>query len=74
MLSAGGYSVETEDASMQEKVSIIVPVYNAEPYIEQTIKSVLNQEYTNFELILVENGSTDATVEKIKTFLSIIRQ
>lgn len=53
---------------MQEKVSIIVPVYNAEPYIEQTIKSVLNQEYTNFELILVENGSTDATVEKIKTF------
>lgn len=53
---------------MQEKVSIIVPVYNAEPYIEQTIKSVLKQEYTNFELILVENGSTDATVEKIKTF------
>lgn len=53
---------------MQEKVSIIVPVYNAEPYIEQTIKSVLNQEYTNFELLLVENGSTDATIEKIKTF------
>ncbi len=53
---------------MQEKVSIIVPVYNAEPYIEQTIKSVLAQEYTNYELLLVENGSTDATVEKIKMF------
>lgn len=53
---------------MQEKVSIIVPVYNAEPYIEQTIQSVLNQEYTNFELLLVENGSTDATVEKIRAF------
>ena len=53
---------------MQEKVSIIVPVYNAENYIEQTIDSVLAQDYTNWELLLVENGSTDQSVEKIKQY------
>lgn len=53
---------------MQEKVSIIVPVYNAENYIEQTIQSVLAQDYENWELLLAENGSTDRSVEKIKQF------
>lgn len=53
---------------MQEKVSIIVPVYNAENYIEQTINSILAQDYENWELLLVENGSTDKSVEKIKQF------
>lgn len=53
---------------MQEKVSIIVPVYNAENYIEQTIQSVLAQNYENWELLLAENGSTDRSVEKIKQF------
>lgn len=53
---------------MQEKVSIIIPVYNAENYIEQTIRSVLAQDYTNWELLLVENGSTDHSVEKIQQF------
>lgn len=53
---------------MQEKVSIIVPVYNAANYIEQTIQSVLTQDYENWELILVENGSTDDSVTKIQAF------
>ncbi|MBQ8247835.1 MAG: glycosyltransferase family 2 protein [Lachnospiraceae bacterium] len=53
---------------MQEKVSIIVPVYNAEKYIEQTIRSVLAQDYDNWELLLVENGSTDGSAEKIRQF------
>lgn len=53
---------------MQEKVSIIVPVYNAANYIEQTIQSVLEQDYENWELILVENGSTDDSVAKIQAF------
>ncbi len=53
---------------MQEKVSIIVPVYNAANYIEQTIQSVLAQDYENWELILVENGSTDESVAKIQAF------
>ena len=51
---------------MNEKVSIVVPVYNAEKFIGQTVKSVLAQTYLDWELILAENGSTDATVEKLK--------
>lgn len=53
---------------MEEKVSIIVPVYNAEKYIAETIKSVMAQDYQNWELILVENGSTDASLDCIKSF------
>ena len=40
-------------------LSIIVPVYNVEKYIERCIKSILNQSFTNFELILVDDGSPD---------------
>ena len=45
----------------KEKISIILPVYNSENYIEKTIESVLSQTITNFELIIVNDGSTDNT-------------
>lgn len=42
-----------------EKISIIIPVYNAEKFLEECIISVLNQTYDNFELLLIDDGSKD---------------
>ena len=54
---------------MKELVSIIVPVYNVRKYIVATIESVLAQTYTNWELLLIENGSTDGTREFLEQYL-----
>jgi len=53
---------------MNDLVSIITPVFNSEKYISETINSVINQTYTNWEMILVDDASTDISVEIIKTY------
>lgn len=51
-------------------VSIIVPIYNAEIFLERCINSILKQSYKNFELILVDDGSTDSTLSICQNFQS----
>lgn len=52
------------------KVSIILPVYNGERYLEQSIRSVLNQTYTDLELVIVNDCSTDYTETIIMKFVN----
>ena len=52
------------------KISIIVPLYNKEKTISRTIKSVINQSSANWELIIVDDGSTDRSYDKIAPYLN----
>ncbi len=53
---------------MQPLVSVILPVFNTEKYIAKSIQSILDQTFTNFELIIINDGSTDNTETIIKRF------
>ena len=55
---------------MNIKVSIIIPVYKVEDYIEKCIYSVINQTYCNIECILVDDCSPDKSIEKVKEIIS----
>lgn len=50
-------------------ISIIMPVYNEEDFIQESIESILNQTYKEFELIIINDGSADNTFKKIEPFL-----
>ncbi len=50
------------------ELSIIMPLYNTEMYVAQAIQSLLSQTYTDFELIIVDDGSTDKSLEIVKSF------
>ena len=53
---------------MKKGVSIVMPAYNADQHITEAIQSVLDQTYGHWELLVVNDGSTDDTVEKIRLF------
>ncbi len=50
------------------KISIILPVYNAAPYVGEAIESLLHQTFTDFELIIIDDGSRDESVSRITAF------
>ena len=51
--------------------SVIIPLYNKEDYIENTLKSVLNQTFKDFEIIIVDDGSTDDSYQIVSKIFNI---
>lgn len=55
---------------MSKKVTVLMPVYNAENFLNQSIQSILNQSYSNFTFLIINDGSTDKSNEVIDKYLS----
>jgi glycosyltransferase involved in cell wall biosynthesis len=53
---------------LEKLISVILPVYNSEKYISEAIESIINQTYTNFELLVLDDGSTDTTLDIVQCF------
>ncbi|MBE9192478.1 glycosyltransferase family 2 protein [Gloeocapsopsis crepidinum LEGE 06123] len=68
----------TDKTKLLMKVTVIIPVYKVEKYIAETVRSVLQQTYSDFELLLVDDGSPDASVEVCQNIcdprIKILRQ
>ena len=47
-------------------VSVLIPAYNHENYVQDSLQSIINQTYENIELIVIDDGSSDNTWQKIK--------
>ena len=54
---------------MNPTVSIVIPLYNKEKWIERTLSSLLNQTFTDWEAIIVDDGSSDRSVEVVESFI-----
>ena len=56
---------------MNDLISIVVPIYNAEEYLKDTLKSVEVQTYSNYELLLIDDGSTDRSRTICEEYISV---
>ena len=54
---------------MEELISIIVPVYNTEPYLQKCLESILSQDYRSLEIILIDDGSSDRSAEICEEYI-----
>lgn len=53
---------------MMPKVTVLLPVYNGEQYLREAILSILNQSYSNFEFLIIDDGSTDSSPAVVRSF------
>ena len=58
----------------QPLVSVVIPCYNHEKFVQDSIQSVIDQTYENIELIVIDDGSTDSSVQKIQEMVTICQQ
>jgi len=74
-LSIAKYEAQslTMSTVQQPNVSVVIPVFNGTNYLHEAIDSVLAQSYSNYEVIVVDDGSTDATWEVIQSYGSRVR-
>ena len=61
-----GKTIEAKDEEQSQLISVIIPTYNRVGLLERSVKSVLSQTYTNLELLIIDDGSNDATEEFVK--------
>ena len=62
----------TKIRNVETKISIIIPSFNQGEYIEETIQSILNQDYSNYEIIIFDGGSRDNTLQILRKYKSYI--
>jgi len=57
--------------SLNHLVSIITPLFNCEKFIRETIESVISQDYTNWEMIIVDDCSNDKSIQIVNQLISV---
>ena len=66
VFNATGQAAQPESVHSAPLISIVVPLYNKEKYIRQTLQSVLSQTFTDYEVLVVDDGSTDGSLARAK--------
>lgn len=64
---------QVKDQEESPAVSVVVPTYNRGEYIRETLDSVLHQTFSDYEVIVVDDGSTDGTEEIVRPYMDRLR-
>ena len=61
-------AILTKEEKQHPKISVLMPVYNVAPFVADSIESILNQSFKDFEFIIIDDGSTDGTADVIQSY------